>query len=148
MITNKLQIHSKPVQIQQTVVPNNGMDLFINFINVLEGYKTRIKNLHWAADAMNIHLRLDELLGIVSDYEDSIAEESMGMFYKMGPLDIKGYECQDANPTSMLQSLKNRTAMFYNNLSEDSKFAGLKSETEVFIHDLNKYTYLFSLCKG
>lgn len=27
----------------------SGSDLFINFINKLEGYKTKCKNLHWSA---------------------------------------------------------------------------------------------------
>jgi len=81
------------------------MQMFIDLINTLEGYKTRIKNMHWAAEAMNIHLRLDEMLDIVADYEDSIAEESMGIFQKMGPLDISGTKCNDSDPAKMLNSL-------------------------------------------
>jgi hypothetical protein len=77
MIQSKLSIPINNANMKQAT---NGMQMFIDFINVLEGYKTRIKNLHWAAEAMNIHLRLDEMLGVVSDYEDSIAEESMGIF--------------------------------------------------------------------
>ena len=145
MIQSKLSIPINNANMKQAP---NGMQMFIDFINVLEGYKTRIKNLHWAAEAMNIHLRLDEMLGVVSDYEDSIAEESMGIFQKLSPLDIVGTKCTDSDPANMLTSLLQHTNSFYVQLADDIRFAGMKSETEVFIHEINKHKYLFSLCKG
>ena len=36
-----------------------GAQFFINFINKLEGFKTKCKNLHWAAPKKNIHVYLD-----------------------------------------------------------------------------------------
>ena len=39
-----------------------GAEFFINFINKLEGYKTKCKNLHWAAPKKNIHVYLDDFL--------------------------------------------------------------------------------------
>ena len=36
--------------------PNvNPTEFFINFLNRLEGWKTKCKNLHWAAPKKNIH---------------------------------------------------------------------------------------------
>ena len=32
--------------------------LFISFLNQLEGWKTKCKNLHWAAPKKNIHVYL------------------------------------------------------------------------------------------
>lgn len=145
MIQPKLNIPIINVNMKQAP---SGMQMFIDLINTLEGYKTRIKNMHWAAEAMNIHLRLDEMLDIVADYEDSIAEESMGIFQKMGPLDISGTKCNDSDPAKMLNSLLQCVNSFYASLADDIRFAGMKSETEVFIHEINKHKYLFSLCKG
>lgn len=42
--------------------------LFIDFLNQIEGWKTKCKNLHWAAPKKNIHVYLDEFLEILSDY--------------------------------------------------------------------------------
>lgn len=32
---------------------------FLNYINKLEGWKTKCKNLHWSASDLNTHLTLD-----------------------------------------------------------------------------------------
>lgn len=133
---------------EKKYMPTTGMESFISFLNILEGYKTRIKNMHWAAFAMTIHERLDEFLDIVSDFQDSIAEDSMGIFGQMGPNVINGVLCDSTDPILMLTNLKAKTLSFYSTLQDKVEYAGIKSETEVFIHNLNKYTYLFKLCKG
>lgn len=51
--------------------------LFIDFLNQIEGWKTKCKNLHWAAPKKNIHVYLDEFLEILSDCQDSLAEGCM-----------------------------------------------------------------------
>ena len=53
---------------------NSPQDLFISFLNKLEGWKTKCKNLHWAAPKKNIHVYLDEFLDILGDYQDGLAE--------------------------------------------------------------------------
>ena len=55
----------------------NGAEFFINFINKLEGYKTKCKNLHWAAPKKNIHVYLDDFLEKVKDFQDILAEGYM-----------------------------------------------------------------------
>ena len=57
------------------MVPN-----IINFINRLEGYQTRWKELHWSAPSISYHKLCDEIRGILSDYEDSVAEDAQGMY--------------------------------------------------------------------
>ena len=61
----------------------SGSQFFINFLNQLEGWKTKCKNLHWAAPKKNIHVYLDEFLDILSDYQDGLAEGYMGILGKM-----------------------------------------------------------------
>lgn len=59
----------------------------------MEGWKTKCKNLHWAAPkgANNVHVRLDEFLDIISDYQDTVAEGIMGVLnIHIGPNDVKG----------------------------------------------------------
>ena len=41
---------------------------FLDFICKLEGWKTKCKNLHWAAPKKNVHVYLDEFLEVISDY--------------------------------------------------------------------------------
>ena len=121
---------------------------FIDYLNVLEGYKTKIKNLHWAAFGLSIHVKLDDLLGTVDGYQDAIAEDCMGIYGKMAPNVIQGVSCPHVDPLSALEGLKEKAFSFYTGLEDKAELAGIKSETEVFIHELNKFTYLFKLCKG
>lgn len=135
-------------QYQEREVTTSGLGYFINYVNILEGYKTKIKNLHWASFALNIHVKLDELLDIVGDFQDFIAEDSMGIYGKMAPNVISGVSCEAIDPLTMLEMLKVKTINFYTGLENKPELSGIKSETEVFIHELNKMNFLFKLCKG
>ena len=123
-----------------------GSQFFINFLNQLEGWKTKCKNLHWAAPKKNIHVYLDEFLGILSDYQDSLAEEYQGLLGHMQPNVIKGIESSTLNAIDLIKEVKSKTEEFYNKIPEGVSYAGIKSECETFIHNILKYKYLCEIC--
>ena len=118
---------------------------FINFINKLEGFKTKCKNLHWSAPKKNIHVYLDDFLSVISDYQDSIAEDYQGILGHMNPNVIEGVKSQSLNAIDFINEVKIATEAFYNNIPSDACYVGTKSETETFIHNIFKYKYLFEL---
>lgn len=120
--------------------------LFIDFICQLEGWKTKCKNLHWSAPKKNIHVYLDEFLGILSDYQDGLAEEYQGLLGHMQPNVIKGTPCDCLNAIDFINEVKSNTCKYYDNIPEGTSYAGIKSECETFIHNILKYKYLFELC--
>lgn len=124
----------------------SGSQLFINFLNQLEGWKTKCKNLHWAAPKKNIHVYLDEFLGIISDYQDSLAEEYQGLLGHMAPNVIRGIGSEALNAIDFIREVKSGTVKFYEAISTDTVYSGIKSECETFIHNILKYKYLFELC--
>ena len=115
-----------------------GSQFFISFLNQLEGWKTKCKNLHWAAPKKNIHVYLDEFLDILSDYQDGLAEEEMGIYGKMLPNVIKGTESSALTPKEFIYEIRKSTLTFYDKLPKDSLHAGIRSECETFIHNINK----------
>ena len=119
--------------------------LFIDFLNKLEGWKTKCKNLHWAAPKKNIHVYHDEFLDIMSDYQDSIAEDYQGILGHMQPNVIKGVPCESLNGIDFIKEVSIKTKEFYNKIPSDIDYVGIKSETETFIHNIKKYKYLFEL---
>lgn len=136
-----------PIEMESSnEVSFNGVEFFINFINRLEGYKTKCKNLHWAAPKKNIHVYLDEFLSVISDFQDTIAEGYMGILGKMQPNSIKGMSCDCLNALDFIEEIKTNTLSFYDKIPKDTVYVGIKSECETFIHNINKYKYLFSLC--
>lgn len=124
----------------------NGSEFFIGYLNKLEGYKTKCKNLHWAAPKKNIHKYLDKYLEILSDFQDTVAEGYMGILGKMQPNVIKGVPSDALNAIDFIEELRTATLSFYDNIPEETIYKGLKSETETFIQETNQYRYLFSLC--
>ena len=130
---------------KDTIDTNNPESLFLNFINKLEGWKTKCKNLHWAAPKKNIHEYLDDFLGVLSDYQDGLAEGYMGILGKMQPNSIKGIASDTLNAMDLLNEVIENTVKFYENIPEGTIYKGITSECETFIQNLNKYKYLFSL---
>lgn len=126
--------------------PTPGKSSFIDFINLVEGWKTKCKNLHWAAPKKNIHVYLDDFLSVLSDFQDSITEDYMGITGKLQPNVVKGVSCECTNALDFIEEVKTGTISFYDNLPKETIYKGITSETETFIHDIAKYTYLFKLC--
>lgn len=60
-------------------------NFFLTYVNVLEGIKTQIKNVHWASlrlpnsDKRGAHLYLDDFLEVVGNFQDLVAESAMGI---------------------------------------------------------------------
>lgn len=139
------QVKPKQKETQSTQI-SNALPQFVQFICQLEGWKTKCKNLHWAADKNNIHVRLDEFLNILSDYQDTVAEGIMGaLCTHLGPNDIKGDPGTITCPIEFICDVQKRSLDFYTTIPEEPIYAGLKSEHETFIQAVNKYAYLFSL---
>jgi len=119
---------------------------FMEYLNKLEGFKTKGKNLHWAAPKKNVHEYLDSLISEIGEFQDGIAEDYMGINGQFQPNVLKGCESQALNAFDFINELSCATECFYNMIPECVCYAGIKSETETFIHTLNKYKYLFKLC--
>ena len=129
-----------------TVVESaNPTEVFITFINRLEGWKTKCKNLHWSAPKKNIHTYLDEFLDVLSDYQDGLAEEIMGITGKVQPNMLKGIPSDTLNAMDFIEEVKIATLAFYDKIPQESIYKGVTSECETFIHNINKYIYLFGL---
>lgn len=123
-----------------------GPQLFISFVSQIEGWKTKCKNLHWAAPKKNIHVYLDEFLEVLSDYQDSLAEGYMGILGKMNPNAIKGTNCEALDAFEFIREVKSKTIEFYEKLPKDTIYKGIASECETFIQNINRFDYLFHLC--
>lgn len=129
-----------------TFTKSSNSNMFIEFLNSLEGAKTRCKNLHWAAHKKNTHVYLDEFLSILSDFQDAIAEDYMGIEGKLAPNIIVPTSSMAIDALSFIRELCEKVQNFYSKIPTEIKYKGITAECETFIHELNKYKYLFSLC--
>ena len=118
---------------------------FIKFLNLLEGWKTKCENLHWAAPKKNIHVYLDDFLKILQNYQDSLAEEFQGLLGHMPPNKITGTPSDSLNAMDFILEVKKGTIEFYEAIPTGPCYVGIRSECETFIHNILKYKYLFEL---
>ena len=132
--------------ISKSETNGNSTDLYINFLCQIEGWKTKCKNLHWAAQNDSIHRRLDDLADILSSYQDALAEDYMGINGRVRPDILTGISSNAIEPNTFISEIIENTLSFYSQIDSSVVYAGIKSETETFIHNLNKIKYLFSLC--
>lgn len=135
-----------PLEVIKQEDSMNSTEFFIGFLNKLEGWKTKCKNLHWAAPKKNIHVYLDEFLDILSDYQDSLAEGYMGISGKMQPNVIKGTPSDALNAMDFIDEIRGATVAFYDKIPQETVYKGITSECETFVQNINKYKYLFGLC--
>lgn len=132
--------------ISKSETNGNPTDLYINFLCQIEGWKTKCKNLHWAAQNDSIHRRLDDLADVLSSYQDALAEDYMGINGRVRPDILTGIPSNAIEPNTFISEIIENTLSFYSQTDSSVVYAGIKSETETFIHNLNKIKYLFSLC--
>lgn len=132
--------------ISKSETNGNPTDLYINFLCQIEGWKTKCKNLHWAAQNDSIHRRLDDLADVLSSYQDVLAEDYMGINGRVRPDILTGISSNAIEPNTFISEIIENTLSFYSQIDSSVVYAGIKSETETFIHNLNKIKYLFSLC--
>lgn len=132
--------------ISKSETNGNPTDLYINFLCQIEGWKTKCKNLHWAAQNDSIHRRLDDLADVLSSYQDALAEDYMGINGRVRPDILTGISSNAIEPNTFISEIIENTLSFYSQIDSNVVYAGIKSETETFIHNLNKIKYLFSLC--
>lgn len=131
---------------QSQPMTHSSATVFLDFICKLEGWKTRCKNLHWAAPKKNTHEYLDEFFGVLSNYQDGLAEGYMGILGKMAPDAIEGVKSASMTAQDLVEEVALGTYQFYENIPTGVEFKGIISECETFIQNIQKYKYLFSLC--
>ena len=134
-----------PKEKEEEVTTPSIASKLIDFINRIEGWKTKCKNLHWASHRKNIHTYLDDFLEVLANYQDGLAEEEMGIYGRMLPNAIIGISSISNTPKEFIREVRTATLNFYSGLPQDTIFSGIRSECETFIHNINKYVYLFSL---
>ena len=117
----------------------------LSYINVLHGYTTAIKNLHWSSGSMSEHKLCDDIAETLGDNEDEIAEIAQGIFGKITKNELKPVSYTIETTQKMLSDLLKTTEEFYSKL-DGTKFIGLRSVVENFLGEINKYQYLIKFC--
>jgi DNA-binding ferritin-like protein len=120
-------------------------NLVLGILNRIEGYKTRLKELHWEAKNMSAHTLIDKLSDDLARYEDAIAEDFQGEFGDFEVGTLKPILPGAVDTKSVIRELREDVAKLID-IDDEFIYAGIKSNSEEFIHKLNLYLYLIRRC--
>lgn len=119
---------------------------FVSFICLLESYKTKFKNLHWAATNDNLHLRVDGFLDELDGFQDELSETGQGILgFQFGPNDIKTNALTQSNPLEAITALKTEVLKLHAALNSNPEYVGMINSIEGFMTIIGKYIYLFKI---
>lgn len=124
----------------------SGKDGALKFINKLEGYKTKFKNLHWSASNDMLHQRVDQLLSDLSEFQDEVSEDLQGTFGQFDTNSIKGSEVNGSDALGVLKALETDVINYRKHCKDNDDYIGVVNELEGFCHTIKKHIYLFKIC--
>lgn len=119
--------------------------MFADFVNFIEGVKTKSKNIHWSEEDNAKHQYLDDLIEELSDYEDKIMEAGQSEFGRFKEGEINGEEIEVDDPIGLINLIIDRTKEFYSKLEDKQNYAGEKSWVEDFMATLKQTKYRLQL---
>lgn len=122
----------------------------LNMINKLEGFKTKLKELHWAFrdetisyKNLNFHKQVDELLSDVSEFQDKFAEGCQAIKGNILFNTLVGINCSCNSILDIIYYIQEDLYLFRSNYSTNKEYIGIINNIEDFYATLNKHTYLF-----
>lgn len=115
--------------------------VFRDYLNFIEGIKTRLKNVHWGEKDNSKHVYLDDLSDEVGEFEDKIAEAGQAGFGRFSDGEIQGEEITEDDPVKVCQMIFDRTVDFRHALDGKDDYNGEISWIDDFLATLNQTIY-------
>jgi len=113
----------------------------VEVLNRIEGYKTRLKELHWSSPSHSFHIIIDEYSGEIAEFEDALAENSIALLDFVYPGDLNPVLPSDDDFESLLCSVR-ATLSGLKEDCEDMCWSGIVNLIDDFWTTTNRYVYL------
>jgi hypothetical protein len=118
-------------------------ECILKYIQILEGTRTRLKELHWNTKSSTIHELMDSLSSFVISNEDDIAEAFMGVCgYRIKVGQIVPIIPDVCDHIEIIEYLSSETLFLIKKLLNNVKYVGITKLLEDIYCGLNKYAYL------
>lgn len=127
--------------IQQTEM--SPAEVVLEYIKRIEGYRIRLREIHWMADHKSTHELADSLIYDLASYEDSIAEDMMGIIgyrIKVGTVIPKLPKSTELK--ALINEIVNDTIFVKASIEAVPVWTGIVNILDECIHMLNKSQYL------
>ena len=114
----------------------------VKTLGQLEGFKTRLKEIHWSSPNMRIHELSDEFTSTVSSFEDHIAELAISLWGEVVPGELKVETPEDTDFLDLLQTVLGKAIEIKRECGTGGlMWTGIESSVDSFIADVQISIY-------
>lgn len=125
----------------------------MKIINVIEGFKTRVKELHFCAKQFktergNFHVLMEEVLDLISDYQDVLGEVGQAFLGHMRHNSLNGVPVSCTCPVEIISMIIRSVMDFKDAIPQSREWAGIINATDDFIQNIQQKLYLAQIYAG
>ena len=115
----------------------------VEFLSLMEAWKTNIKELHWSAVSLSQHKLADDIADTLAEFQDKVGEIQQGITGKFKVGTLKHVEYKQPSFKLFLEDVYEKASEFEKFTKEaGDKYVGMHSETETFLGEIQKDIYL------
>ncbi len=118
----------------------------LEYIKKLEGFRIRLREIHWSTERHAEHVLTDNLMGMLTTHEDEVAEVSMGLFgvrIKVGQVVPTLPEGTDVK--SILSEVFRAALDLKTKIEDNPQYSGLANVLDDCLQQICKGKYLETL---
>ena len=119
----------------------------LSVIGRIEGYKTRLKELHWSSPSHSIHVVIDDFSSEIAEFEDALAENSMALLGFIYPGELNPELPGEKEFEALLESVRGLLGAIKKECGEDMMWSGVINLVDDFWTTTNRFVYLSKICK-
>lgn len=116
-------------------------EFIVDTLNSIEGYKTRLKEIHWSSPNMRIHELSDEFTAALGTYEDQIAELAISLWGEIVPGELDPIPSGDMDFLNLLQTILGKAIEVKRNCESGLMWTGIESVTDSFIAEVQTFIF-------
>lgn len=119
----------------------------LSVIRKIEGCVIRLREIHWNAKRNSLHNLTDDIIEKLSEYEDDIAEDYMGLIgIRLKPGSIVPDIPESFDTIEVCNIIISAAIELKASVDDDTAYYGICNIIDDMVHYLNKCKYLASMC--
>ncbi len=118
----------------------------LEFLSALEGYHSLLKTIHWSTTNKSEHTLVDSIDEDVLEFEDRIAEATMGRLnIRFGVGDLTTLMPDAKTLDTLLKELEGDILKFKEQIGDEPKYSGMHNILDEFMEKVYSWNYLRTL---
>lgn len=119
----------------------------IELINKIEGFQTRLKELHWNTGPISIHKLIDEFQDELSGFEDAVVENAVPFVGFFEPGTLNPTLPEESFFSDVLEGIRGLVISYKREIGDSLMWSGSINIIDDFLSTINKYIYLVKIEK-